>query len=202
MSGICGFILAAGEGRRMRPYTFVRPKAMLPFCGVPLLELALDELFSLPEIGRCIVNGCHLASQVEEGCTRHASRHSRAIHFSREESLLNHGGGLLRGMERFGEDASTLLVRNVDVVHDYNLRGLLEFHRSRQADVTALLIPNHRKNGVLTDDEGRILDFHNDKGTLTFSGVYLLERSILDFLPDTPAPSIIDTFTCEFCKTF
>lgn len=195
MSGICGFILAAGEGRRMRPYTFVRPKAMLPFCGVPLLELALDELFSLPEIGRCIVNGCHLASQVEEGCTRHASRHSRAIHFSREESLLNHGGGLLRGMERFGEDASTLLVRNVDVVHDYNLRGLLEFHRSRQADVTALLIPNHRRNGVLTDDGGRILDFHNDKGTLTFSGIYLLERSILDFLPDTPAPSIIDAFT-------
>ena len=44
MTTISGFILAGGEGRRLRPATLTRPKALVPFCGVPLLELAASCL--------------------------------------------------------------------------------------------------------------------------------------------------------------
>ena len=33
---VCGFILAAGRGTRLRPATLVRPKALVPFCGVQI----------------------------------------------------------------------------------------------------------------------------------------------------------------------
>jgi len=47
VNNISGFILAAGEGRRLRPATLTRPKALVPFCGVPLLELAASQLSAL-----------------------------------------------------------------------------------------------------------------------------------------------------------
>ena len=60
MTRICGFVLAAGEGRRMRPATLVCPKALLPFCGVPLLELAVAELRALPGVEQVVVNACFM----------------------------------------------------------------------------------------------------------------------------------------------
>src|SRR5919199_585476 len=38
---MCAVILAAGEGRRLRPLTAVRPKALCPVGNVALLDLAL-----------------------------------------------------------------------------------------------------------------------------------------------------------------
>lgn len=38
---VCAVVLAAGEGRRLRPLTHVRPKPLCPVGNVPLLDLAL-----------------------------------------------------------------------------------------------------------------------------------------------------------------
>ena len=69
MSHICGFVLAAGEGRRLRPATLSRPKALVPFCGVPLLELASSVL---SEVGmkEIIVNACYQGDRVYEAARR------------------------------------------------------------------------------------------------------------------------------------
>ncbi len=40
---VCAVVLAAGEGRRLRPLTFVRPKPLCPVGGVPLLDLAIER---------------------------------------------------------------------------------------------------------------------------------------------------------------
>ncbi len=37
-------ILAAGEGTRMRPLTYTRPKVMLPIANKPILEHLISEL--------------------------------------------------------------------------------------------------------------------------------------------------------------
>ena len=37
-------VLAAGEGRRLKPLTNRRPKPMLPVAGKPLLEYVLDAI--------------------------------------------------------------------------------------------------------------------------------------------------------------
>ncbi|MCQ2397353.1 MAG: phosphotransferase, partial [Lentisphaeria bacterium] len=69
------------------------------------------------------------------------------------------------------------------------------FHQEHEADVSVLLIPNNRKNGVEVDGEGRIVSYHSPKGTLTFSGLYIFKRDILDYLPaDEEAPSILTAF--------
>jgi N-acetyl-alpha-D-muramate 1-phosphate uridylyltransferase len=63
---VAGVVLAAGEGRRLRPLTEAVPKALCPVGNVPLLDLALDLLlragFGGP--GRVAVNAWYLADQI------------------------------------------------------------------------------------------------------------------------------------------
>lgn len=66
MSGICAVILAAGEGRRLRPLTEHLPKALCPVGNVPLLDRALARVAALGFAGpdTVAVNACYLADQV------------------------------------------------------------------------------------------------------------------------------------------
>jgi MurNAc alpha-1-phosphate uridylyltransferase len=63
---LCAVLLAAGEGRRLRPLTQVRPKALCPVGNVPLLEWALARVNAIRLAGPALVavNACHLADQI------------------------------------------------------------------------------------------------------------------------------------------
>ncbi len=64
MSGdLVGVVLAAGEGRRLRPLTELRPKALCPVNNVPLLDLAIARM--RPHVAEIAVNAHHLAQQVQ-----------------------------------------------------------------------------------------------------------------------------------------
>ncbi|MEM0342534.1 MAG: sugar phosphate nucleotidyltransferase, partial [Desulfurococcus sp.] len=39
-----GLILAAGEGSRLRPFTFSRPKHLIPILGKPMIQYSLEDL--------------------------------------------------------------------------------------------------------------------------------------------------------------
>lgn len=63
MRDLVGIVLAAGEGRRLRPLTEVRPKALCPINNIPLLDLALARLRR--HVADVAVNAHHLADQVQ-----------------------------------------------------------------------------------------------------------------------------------------
>ncbi len=54
-SEICAVVLAAGEGRRLRPLTRDTPKALCPVGNVPLLDRALAAVASLGFVGPDVV---------------------------------------------------------------------------------------------------------------------------------------------------
>jgi NDP-sugar pyrophosphorylase family protein len=61
--GVCGIILAAGEGQRLRPLTELLPKALCPVGNVPLLDRALHRLAGLG-LADVAVNAAYLADQI------------------------------------------------------------------------------------------------------------------------------------------
>ena len=193
-NNIAGFILAAGEGRRLRPATLTRPKALVPFCGVPLLELVASYLNELG-LKQTIVNASYQGERVFEACQRLNEAHGWNLHVSCEPKLLNQGGGIRYGV-RLLPEVDTFLIHNVDILLDYDLHELIDQHFQNQADVTVLLIPGRGPRTVSLTGEGQINRFRDpEHGAYTFSGIHILNRKVLEFLDtEKEAPDIIDCY--------
>ena len=108
-------ILAAGLGTRLRPLTNDRPKALVEINGRTLLEITLARLRSFG-VRDVIVNVHHFADMVVDYLNAQDSFGMR-IEISREEVLLDTGGGLKKAGHFFLEDnaGEHFLVHNVDI---------------------------------------------------------------------------------------
>src|SRR6202049_5404280 len=85
-------ILAAGLGTRLRPLTDDRPKALVEVGGYTLLEITLRRLRQLG-IREVIVNVHHFAEMIV-GYLKKNDNFGMRIEISREDGLLDTGGGL------------------------------------------------------------------------------------------------------------
>src|SRR5215471_10339278 len=92
-------VLAAGLGKRLRPITDEKPKALVTVQGRTLLDRALDHLESVG-VKRVVVNTHHKAERIE----RHlAGRKTPAITISHEPTLLDTGGGIANALPHLGD---------------------------------------------------------------------------------------------------
>src|SRR6266852_7129174 len=111
-------VLAAGLGTRLRPLTNDRPKSLVEIAGRTLLEITLARLRGLG-IREVIVNVHHFAELVIEYLKANNNFGMR-IEISREDVLLDTGGGLKKAGWFFLEDAASadepFLLHNVDVI--------------------------------------------------------------------------------------
>jgi MurNAc alpha-1-phosphate uridylyltransferase len=93
-------VLAAGLGLRMRPITDKIPKPLIEVAGRSMLDRALDAL-DAAGVTDAVVNAHHLADQIERAV---AGRTAPRIILSRENELLETGGGTLKALPHLGPD--------------------------------------------------------------------------------------------------
>ena len=93
------FILAAGMGSRLRPYTDALPKPMVSVGGRALIDRTIDRLEEAG-VTSVTVNLHYMADLLEE----HLSKRScPQITFSRETNLLDTGGGIKSALDTLGD---------------------------------------------------------------------------------------------------
>jgi MurNAc alpha-1-phosphate uridylyltransferase len=92
-------VLAAGLGTRLRPLTDTIPKPLVELGGRTLLDHAIDRL-ALVGVERVVVNIHYRAEQIAAAL---AGRTHPRIALSREEELLETGGGVARALPLLGE---------------------------------------------------------------------------------------------------
>ncbi len=92
-------VLAAGLGLRLRPITEKLPKPLVEVGGRTLLDRALDHL-EASDVQRAVVNTHYLPEQIEKHLI---SRKRPAIDISREDELLETGGGVLKALDKLGD---------------------------------------------------------------------------------------------------
>ena len=131
-------ILAAGMGTRLRPLTDDRPKALVEVAGHPMLEIALLRLRAAG-VREAIINTYHLADMISEYLEKNRNFGMR-IEFSREDELLDSGGGLKKASWFFLEDGTNsqepFILHNVDVISNIDLARMLRFHEEQDALAT------------------------------------------------------------------
>jgi MurNAc alpha-1-phosphate uridylyltransferase len=170
-------ILAAGEGRRMRPLTHETPKPLLKVGGVPLLE---HHLLGLRDAGvsDVVVNASYLGDQIAAFCGD-GGRWGLRVRVSREAAPLETAGGIIEALPLLGE--RPFLVVNGDVYCDYIFKRLIDKPiESGQGHLVLVDNPAHHPEGDFRLVDGRVLQPEDtvnsdgrSKNTLTFSGIAL-----------------------------
>lgn len=138
-------ILAAGEGRRLRPLTDHTPKPLISVGGKMMLDHALDQLAAVG-IKRCVINTHHLAEQVEAHVKDVTNME---VIISHESELLNTGGGIMKALPYFGGEPFFVLNADIwwrDAGHS-SLTQLNQFWNSSQMDALLLLVPVEKAIG-------------------------------------------------------
>src|SRR5215813_9264592 len=122
-------VFAARLGTRLRPLTNNRPKALVEIAGHTLLEITLRRLASFG-IREVIVNVHHFADMVV-GYLKKNNNFGLRIEISREEVLLDTGGGLKKAAWFFLEGSSPgpFLIHNADVISAIDLAKMTQQHR-------------------------------------------------------------------------
>ena len=117
MSGeLAAVVLAAGVGARLRPLTYVLPKALCPVDNVPLVDLALER--ARPLTSRLAVNVHHGRALLEANLAGRA-------HVSVEEPAPLGTAGAL-GQLRGWIDGRPAVVVNADAWHRFDLSCLVD----------------------------------------------------------------------------
>jgi NDP-sugar pyrophosphorylase family protein len=202
-------ILAAGLGTRLRPLTEDRPKALVQVAGHTLLEITLHRLRSC-ECGHVIINVHHFAEMVVDylKANKNFGMH---IEISREESLLDTGGGLKKAAWFLREDGTGIeepfLLQNVDVISTIDFERMAQFHREYKALATLAVQDRETSRYLLFDDQRQLCGRqagHDGKSelvracqqvqALAFSGIHVISPRIFPLMTEEGAFSIIDCY--------
>ena len=176
-------ILAGGLGTRLRPYTTIIPKPLVPVGDRPILEHIMGRL-------------AHSGVQKIDLCVSHLGELIQ-LYFS-QEGILPDGleldwhwedepqgtAGALRTVPGLDE---TFIAMNGDILTSLDYSDLVAFHHDQGA---ALTIATHAKQvpielGVIETEERRVVGYR-EKPTLDYDvsmGIYVYEPRALDYLP-------------------
>jgi mannose-1-phosphate guanylyltransferase len=200
-------ILAAGLGTRLRPLTDDRPKALVEVAGHTLLEITLRRLrqFGVREV---IVNVHHFADMVVDYLKKNDNFGMR-IEISREEVLLDTGGGLKKAAWFFREDASDepFVLHNVDVLSTIDFHRMVEFHKQNQALATLAVRDRETSRYLLFDEKNQLCGRRAGRDgvpemvrpsrqthALAFSGVHIISPRLLALMTESGIFSIITSY--------
>ncbi len=200
-------ILAAGLGTRLRPLTNDRPKALVEVGGRTLLEIAISRLRSFG-VSELIINVHHFADMIVEYLRAHEN-FGIHIEISREDVLLDTGGGLKKAAYFFTQDspAEPFLLHNVDVISNIDVHRMLQVHAESGALVTLAVQVRKTSRYLLFDDALELCGRRSDKERkveisrpasqlepLAFCGIHVISPRLLGILAEEGAFPIIASY--------
>jgi NDP-sugar pyrophosphorylase family protein len=199
-------ILAAGLGTRLRPLTDDRPKALVEIAGRTLLEMTLSRLrgFGVREV---IINVHYRAEMIVEYLKKN-DNFGMGIEVSREEILLDTGGGLKKAAYFFLGDSAEqpFIVHNVDVISTVDLGKMVESHVESQALATLAVQDREASRYLLFDqrlqlrgraaareNKGEVVGSAKEQG-LAFCGIHVISPRFLAKIIEIGVFSIISSY--------
>jgi dTDP-glucose pyrophosphorylase len=175
-------IMAGGFGTRLRPLTDDTPKPMLQVGGRPLMERTIEGL-QRAGISRINVTTHYMPEKIIQHFGG-GQKFGVELNYVSEEQPLGPAGAL----RLINEVDEPLLVMNGDILTNIDYRSLLRFHREHQAKLTVALRQYEMQvpYGVVEAKDGMVSELR-EKPRITFlvnAGIYLLEPSVLQYIPE------------------
>jgi mannose-1-phosphate guanylyltransferase len=180
------FLLAAGNGTRLRPLTDNVPKCLLPIQGIPLLEIWLNNC-KAAGITDVLVNTHAHAEAIRQFASE--QRTGVRILIVEEPELLGSAGTLVENRE-FVVGENSFFVLYADVLTNVDLRRMLGFHQQKRLPATLGIhqVPDPTRCGIAITDKNAIIQEFVEKperpaSNWAFSGVMIAGPDLFDYLP-------------------
>ena len=187
MRDLHAVVLAGGKGTRLRPYTTILPKPLVPIGDdYSILEIVLRQLAHRGFRRATLAIG-HQGSLIQ-AVVGDGSQWGLEVDYATEDRPLGTMGPVLRLLDRLPPQ---FLVLNGDILTDLDFGRLLQRHTSSGAPLT---IATYQRQvevdfGVLEMSGDEVIGFH-EKPSLSYSvsmGVYGLSGATLaGYAPDQP----------------
>lgn len=214
-------VLAAGLGTRLRPLTDNRPKALVEVAGRTLLEITLTRLkrFGIRDV---IINVHYFADMIVDYLAANQN-FGMDIEISREEILLDTGGGLKKAAHFFLNGSGNpngpsdtmgsvstdepFILHNVDVISTIDLSRMLQFHKDQHALATLAVQGRQTSRYLLFDSQNelcgrRFMREQRDElarsttnlHSFAFAGIHVISPALLHKITEDGIFSIITTY--------
>ena len=207
-------IFAAGLGTRLYPLTADKPKALVKFQGVSLLERVIERLVEIG-IREIVVNVHHFAELLKQECIVLAQKYDLVISIADETAQLLDTGGGLENARKFFRNTDLILTHNVDIISTVDLSKFIEAHLSSNAVATLCVQHRNTQRYFLFNRNLELCGWKNQKTQeeiivkshdeilmpLAFSGIGILNRQLLETLCQGGVYSITPQYL-EWAKNY
>ena len=175
-------ILAGGKGVRLKPYTMVIPKPLLPIGDLPIIEVVIRQI-AAAGIKRVAMMLGYMA-QLFIATFGDGSRWGVNIEYYIEDEPLGTAGSL----KMLEQPEEYLLVMNGDILTTLNYRNVVEYHRTRNASGTIAVTQRkaHIDYGVIVKTKEGFLHEYREKPVLEYDvsmGINVLSSECLSVIP-------------------
>ncbi len=182
------FILAAGKGTRLRPYTDNTPKPMVRVDGKPILEHILDKLKEV-DVKTVTINLFYLGEKIK---SHFKSYTNPTITFSEEEELLETGGGVKKAIHTM-QGKPFYLINGDALWSNDNVPALQQLSDAWNPDVMDMLLllqptdPNtvsKNSGDYQMSDDGALTRTPDGSGSYMFTGIRITKPNVVEGMPE------------------
>ena len=170
-------ILAGGKGTRLRPYTTILPKPLMPVGGEAILSTILRQLkrAGVDEV----ILGVNYLHHIIQAVLGDGERYGLRIRYSLEEQELGTAGPIGLALDMLEDD---FLIMNGDILTTLDFAGLFAAHRQGGCAATIAVYPRTVPVdfGVIKSDGAGLLTSYDEKPQLHYEvsmGINMLKKS-------------------------
>ncbi len=199
------FILAAGLGTRLYPYTSNRPKALVELNGITLLERAIRKVSEL-QLSEIVINIHHFGDKIIDFLKEKQNFNLPIVISDERDQLLDTGGAILKAHHLLG-DEEPFLVYNVDILSSMDLAALLACHNEKGGLATMAVRERVTDRYLVFNQEMLLSGWRNTKTgeeilvrkedslkNLAFSGIQLIQPEMFSKITETGKFSVIQMY--------
>lgn len=199
------FILAAGLGTRLVPYTLNKPKALVELQGITLLERVIRKVSELG-VSEIIINIHHFGEKIIDFLREKQNFHLPIIISDERDELLDTGGAILKAHQLLGNKESFLLY-NVDVLSTIDLVSFSSWHEKKGGLATLAVRERNTDRYMVFNREMQLSGWRNIKTgeekivrkdeflqDFAFSGIQIIQPEIFSLITETGKFSLIQLY--------
>jgi N-acetyl-alpha-D-muramate 1-phosphate uridylyltransferase len=205
MEQMGAFILAAGLGTRLKPWTDHHPKALAVVNGKSLLQRNVEYL-QRHGIDQVVVNVHHFADQILEAIHQNKGWGSNISISDETDFVLETGGGLLKAQPLL-QQFPNFVVMNCDILTNLNINNLQAQHSQNQSLATLAVAARNSSRYLLFNEQNKLVGWQNvntqetklpvptaSYQALAFSGIHVISNEIFPKINFTGKFSMIDLY--------